>query len=66
MSLKFFHIFFIAASLILSLFFGVWSVREFQATAAVRHLYWGGASFAAFFALAGYLAWFVNKLRRKV
>ncbi len=55
MSLKAFHIFFIVASIVLAAGFGWW---------AIGFYFWMGvASWVACALLAGYLFWFVTKLK---
>jgi hypothetical protein len=55
MSLRYFHIFFIAASLLLSLGLGAWSIQ--QGWTAV----WPALWFASAAALSLYLFWFIKK-----
>lgn len=63
MSLKAFHVVFIAASLLLTLGFGVWGVRHHAGTGNAASLYMGVGSFVAAAALAVYGVWFLRKLR---
>lgn len=57
MSLRFFHIVFIAASSALALLGGLWVLREGRPAA------WAYASFACSLGLDAYLVWFVRKSR---
>ncbi len=63
MSLKAFHVVFIAASLLLALGFGVWGVRNHAATGSSMSLYMGVGSFVVSVLLAVYGVWFLRKLR---
>jgi hypothetical protein len=63
MSLKAFHVVFIAASLLLTLGFGVWGVRDHAATGNAMSLYLGVGSFIVSALLAVYGVWFLRKLR---
>lgn len=63
MSLKAFHVVFVAVSLLLTLGFGIWAVRDFQTQDHSYSLYLAIASFAAFVLLAVYGVWFLKKLR---
>ena len=58
MSLKYFHVVFIAASLLLAFAFGVWGVREYSDGAGVGPLLLGLGSIACGCALTVYLAKF--------
>ncbi len=63
MSLKGFHVFFIAVALILTLGFGVWEIRDYADAGKPGSLYLGVGSFAVAVLLAVYGAWFLRKLR---
>ena len=63
MSLKAFHIFFIVASTLLTLAFGVWAVDDFGRSASWLHLSLGVGSFIASGALVWYGIWFLRKLK---
>ncbi len=62
-SLKGFHVFFIAISLILTLGFGVWEIRDYAEAGKRASLYLGAGSFAVALLLAVYGVWFLRKLR---
>ena len=62
MSLKAFHVFFILASMLLSLGFGVWSVGAYFASGSGLTLGLGLASFVGCAVLAVYGKWFLTKL----
>lgn len=63
MSLKGFHVFFIAVCLVFLLGLGVWGIRDFQATGQRMNLYLGLGSLAATLVLGVYGVWFLRKLR---
>lgn len=63
MSLKAFHILFIAASAFTSLFFGLWALREWRASGQTSILLLGILSFAVLAALVPYAVWFLRKLK---
>lgn len=63
MSLKAFHVFFLAVSLLLTLGFGFWAVRDYQDVGKPDSLYLGVGSFAISLLLAIYGVWFLKKLR---
>lgn len=63
MSLKAFHIVFMIVSMLLSLGFGVWAVRNYRADGDVSYLVCGLASFAFAGAMLVYGRWFMRKLR---
>jgi hypothetical protein len=65
MSLKAFHIVFIAVSTIGSFLFGFWAVREWRATGETYALLMGIVSFALLFALIPYAFWFLRKLKNE-
>ena len=59
MSLRIFHVIFIIASIVLSLFVAVWAVREYQATHSIGALGLGVVFVVAGFAMVAYgLRWF--------
>jgi hypothetical protein len=64
MSLKAFHLVFIAASVILALFFAAWAVREYQRQQEAAYLGAGAASLAGGIALALYGTAFQKKTKR--
>jgi hypothetical protein len=63
MSLKAFHIFFIIASTLLALGFGVWAVDDFGQSGSWVHLGLGVGSFIASGGLVWYGLWFLRKLK---
>ncbi len=63
MSLKAFHIFFIIASTLLAVAFGVWAIDDFSRSASQVHLVLGVGSFLASVALVWYGVWFLRKLK---
>jgi hypothetical protein len=63
MSLKAFHIFFIALSTLLALSFGVWATRDFSHSGSWVHLALGVGSFAGSVVLVSYGVWFLRKLK---
>ncbi len=62
MSLKAFHVVFIAVSLVLCAGFGVWAVREFMESNESASLLIGLGSFAIGLCLIVYGIWFVRKM----
>jgi hypothetical protein len=62
-SLKAFHIFFIVASTVLCLGFGVWSTQDFARSGSSVHLALGVGSFIAAILLPCYGVWFLRKLK---
>lgn len=63
MSLKAFHVFFIAVCLLLSVGTGIWGIRDYQAAGSAASLYLGVGAFVAAAALSAYGVWFLKKLR---
>lgn len=63
MSLRVFHVVFIAVSVILSLFVAVWSVREYQATGSVGALILGFVFLIAGGAMVEYGRRWFHKLK---
>ena len=63
MSLKAFHIFFIAMSIAIAVGFGVWATRDFAQSGNWVHLTLGVGSFVSSIALAVYGVWFLRKLK---
>jgi hypothetical protein len=63
MSLKFFHIFFIACSMILALGIGVWGLMSYGRSGQVLELLWGGGSILAGIGLAVYGVSFLRKMK---
>ena len=63
MSLKAFHIIFIAASTLLAFGFGVWSFWNYRSTGAVLDLVFGLSSLLVGVALIYYGKYFLKKLK---
>ena len=63
MSLKAFHIFFIIASTLLCVAFGLWAIDDFGRSASQVHLALGVGSFIGSGALVWYGIWFLRKLK---
>ncbi len=63
MSLKAFHVFFIAICLILLLGCGWWGIRDYRDGGGSGSLYLGIGSWAASLALSVYGVWFLRKLK---
>lgn len=63
MSLKSFHIVFVSVSLLLTLGFGLWAVRDYQVAGDRTSLYMGIGSFLVMVVLAVYGVWFLKKLK---
>ena len=63
MSLKAFHLLFVAISAIFGIGFSLWLVRDYQRSEATESLFWGVGSFAATVVLVVYARWFLRKLK---
>lgn len=63
MSLKAFHIIFVAASLAVSLFLGIWAFMSYQTTHARTDLAYVATSAVAIVALLCYGRYFLRKLK---
>ena len=63
MSLKSFHIVFVSVSILLTIGFGLWAVRDYQAAGDRTSLYMGIGSFLVTILLAIYGVWFLKKLK---
>ncbi|GMU35114.1 MAG: hypothetical protein HS101_01315 [Planctomycetia bacterium] len=63
MSLKGFHVFFIAVCLVFLIVLGVWGIRDFQATGERMSICLGLSSLGATIILGAYGIWFLRKLR---
>ena len=63
MSLRIFHVIFIIASVVLSLFVAVWAVREYQTTGSAGALALGGAFLLAGGAMVEYGRRWFRKLK---
>ena len=64
MSLKAFHVFFIAVSLVLSVAFGFWGVRDYTQTGNIVNLLMGIGGWILAVALVPYTVWFLKKLKK--
>jgi len=64
MSLKAFHIFFILCSVLLGMGIAAWQLQGYFAEETPIHLILAGFSFTGGMALAGYLFWFFQKIKR--
>ena len=63
MSLKFFHLLFIALSIVITGFFGAWCFQQYQMTDALMFLLSGTGAFIVMVGLTIYLGWFIKKSR---
>jgi FlaG/FlaF family flagellin (archaellin) len=63
MSLRAFHLLFIALSVVLAAFFGAWSLGQYQTAHEIGYVVTGAASLAAGVGLALYGAAFQRKTR---
>ena len=63
MSLKAFHVFFIAVSMLLAAGFGFWAIRYYRSTGDISALVWGIGSILGFVAMGVYGRWFLTKLK---
>lgn len=63
MSLKAFHVFFVAISVLLTVGFGVWALRNQNVESGNVMLLLGIGSLAASVALVVYGVWFLRKLK---
>lgn len=63
MSLKAFHVFFVAVSVLLAAGVGWWALNEYRHEGAVANLAMGLASLAGGIGLIVYGRWFLRKLR---
>jgi len=63
MSLKAFHVFFVAVSVICALGFGAWAVADYMRTGRGGTLVLAVLAFAAAAALLFYGSWFLRKLK---
>ncbi len=64
MGLKGFHVFFILVSIVFTIGFGLWGIRDYSGTTGVRNLFLGIGSLAAAVALLVYLIWFLIKSKK--
>jgi len=64
MSLKAFHIVFMAASILIALVFGAWSISQFRAGGHPLMLIVAAGSLAAASGMFVYARWFLRKLRK--
>jgi hypothetical protein len=65
MSLKAFHVVFILISIVLTAWFGWWSVSSYRNTADVSNLVMGVFSFIGMVLLVLYFRWFLKKLKNE-
>jgi hypothetical protein len=65
MSLKAFHVVFIIISIVLTAWFGWWSVSSYRNTADVSNLVMGVFSFIGMVLLVFYFRWFLKKLKNE-
>jgi hypothetical protein len=63
MSLKAFHLFFVAVSILFTLFFGAWAIVEFQSTRDAGTLTMGIASLLISIVLVVYAGYAIRKLK---
>lgn len=63
MSLKAFHILFVAVSILFCLGFGLWAVLDYGSSGSALNLAMGVGSFAGCGALVWYGFWFLKKLK---
>lgn len=63
MSLKAFHVFFVALSVLCALGFGAWAIADYVRTGRGGVLVLGVLGFAAAVALVWYGFWFLRKLK---
>jgi len=66
MSLKHVHIIFIIASMIISVWFGIWASDYYRHEKSVLYFALAALSFTAFAGLILYLRYFINKYRSKL
>jgi hypothetical protein len=65
MSLKAFHVVFIVISIILTAWFGWWSVNSYRQNAEISSLLLGIGSFIGMVLLVIYFRWFLRKLKNE-
>jgi len=63
MSLKAFHLVFVAVSVMLGLGFGAWAIADYRRSGSAGSLCWGVGSLAGTAALIVYGRWFLRKLK---
>ncbi len=63
MSLKAFHVFFVAVCLVFAIGTGFWGIRDFRESGMNQSLYLGIGAFAFCALLGVYAVWFLKKLR---
>ena len=63
MSLKAFHLIFVAASVAVSLFLGIWALLSYNQSGSTMHLAFAIASGVAVIALLWYGKYFLKKLK---
>ena len=64
MSLKAFHVFFIAVATLFSAGFGVWSFRHAATTGSALDIVFGATGILGAVALVVYGVWFLKKLKK--
>lgn len=64
MSLKAVHVCFILASIALAFGFGGWALKNYEATKHALNFWLGIGAFSGGVALAGYLVWFIYKMKK--
>lgn len=64
MSLRSFHICFIVLAILLAIGFGFWGLRDYAVSSNLMHRNLGIGSFVVAIVLAGYLVWFLSKMRK--
>ena len=65
MSLKAFHVFFIIASILLTLGFGLWAVDDYSQSGSPLHLAFAVSSCIVTALLSWYGVWFLRKLKNE-
>jgi hypothetical protein len=63
MSLKAFHLLFVAVSAMLGVGFGAWAIADYRHSGSAGSLWWGIGSLIGTVALIGYGRWFLKKLK---
>ena len=63
MSLKAFHVFFVAMSILFTIGLGIWGIRDYRASDSMSSLWLGMGAFAGGIVLLVYGRWFLRKLK---
>lgn len=63
MSLKAFHVVFVAVSILLLVGFGVWTVREYQRAGGTGNVMMAACAFLGAILLLWYGRWFLRKIK---